>query len=606
MLWLALYFPRLSIELVEQAFLSEAPRPAKPAPPDEAQAEPRPMPPLAISNTTHILSSNSTASALGVQPGIKRATALALAPDLKLFTQDQHREQQALDTIALTVLQFTPNVSMQYEVSLEAALGLKAPSSQDQNTRPAGLLLELEASLLLFGGRERLLAKIQASLHEPANPIELIDQTESVNQTKPLNQTQSASQTTDSAPFTLRLALAPYPSSAWLLALANFSQGKGETKHRALITAEHDGELNARLASLPLSLLKSSRPHLNVLETIGARSIKDLVQLPRAGLARRFGKALLTELDQALGKTPELRQFYEAPLEFNQKLELLCDVENAQALLFAAQRLMQQLCQWLALRHAAVSQLELLAEHDDRAPTRFEIRLTEPSRDLSRLVSLLRERLNVSQLKAPAHTLILNCQEIVALTPPTQDLFPLPQTARESLARLVERLQVRLGREQVQQVLIAEDHRPEDAYALRPLEDVAVMTKKASTVKTANAALTYALGSQGHTALNSPGSAMRDKTHGLTSMPLLTALPGLPRPLWFFSKPISINERQNRPFYQTQLNLLAGPERIESGWWDNHLVQRDYFIAEDEHNNLYWLYRQRFPTPGWFIQGRFG
>ena len=36
---------------------------------------------------THILSSNKTATTLGVQPGIKRATALALAPDLKLFTQ---------------------------------------------------------------------------------------------------------------------------------------------------------------------------------------------------------------------------------------------------------------------------------------------------------------------------------------------------------------------------------------------------------------------------------------------------------------------------------------------------------------------------------------
>ena len=561
MLWLALYFPRLSIELVEQAFLIEEPCLAMsshhPAPIEQE------LPPLAISNTTHILSSNKTAAALGVQPGIKRATALALAPGLKLFTQDPDREQQALDTIALTVLQFTPNVSMQYEVSLEAALGLKAPSRQDQNTRPAGLLLELEASLLLFGGRERLLARIQASLNPHASVKAIPD-----NVTK---QAVDSTPLVGAAPFTFRLALAPYPSSAWLLALASSSHGKDQ----AVIAAEHDRELNARLAPLPLSLLKSSRPHLEVLETIGARSIKDLVQLPRAGLARRFGKALLTELDQALGKIPELRQFYEAPLEFNQKLELLCDVENAQALLFAAQRLIQQLCQWLALRHAAVSQLELLAEHDDRAPTRFEIRLTEPSRDVTRLVSLLRERLNVSQLKAPAHTLRLNCQEIVAMTPPTQDLFPLPQTARESLGRLVERLQVRLGREQVQQVLIAEDHRPEDAYELRPLEDVALISKK--TVAS-----------------------------GTSATALLTTLPGLPRPLWFFPKPIPITERQNRPFYQTKLNLLAGPERIESGWWDNHLVQRDYFIAEDEQNNLYWLYRQRFPKPGWFIQGRFG
>ena len=322
------------------------------------------------------------------------------------------------------------------------------------------------------------------------------------------------------------------------------------------------------------------------------------MQLPRAGLARRFGKALLTELDQALGKSPELRHFYEAPLEFNQKLELLWDVENAQALLFAAQRLMQQLCQWLTLRHAAVSQLELLAEHEDRPATRFEIRLTEPSRDVNRLVSLLRERLNVSQLKAPAHTLLLNCQEIVAMTPPTQDLFPLPQTARESLGRLVERLQVRLGREQVQQVLIAQDHRPEDAYELRPLEDFKSIGKKSPETKATKNALAATLGSG--------SGAMVSSRSASTGGPLLTHLPGLPRPLWFFPKPISITERQNRPFYQSQLNLLAGPERIESGWWDNHLVQRDYFIAEDEQNNLYWLYRQRFPTPGWFIQGRFG
>jgi protein ImuB len=116
-------------------------------------------------------------------------------------------------------------------------------------------------------------------------------------------------------------------------------------------------------------------------------------------------------------------------------------------------------------------------------------------------------------------------------------------------------------------VLIAQDHRPEDAYELRPLDDIKRLAN---------------------------------------SEPILACLPGLPRPIWFFAQALSIGERQNRPYYQSTLHLLAGPERIESGWWDNHLVQRDYFIAEDEQNNLYWLYRQRFPAPGWFIQGRFG
>ena len=29
-----------------------------------------------------------------------------------------------------------------------------------------------------------------------------------------------------------------------------------------------------------------------------------------------------------------------------------------------------------------------------------------------------------------------------------------------------------------------------------------------------------------------------------------------------------------------RLELLAGPERIESGWWDGADVQRDYYVAQ--------------------------
>ena len=35
------------------------------------------------------------------------------------------------------------------------------------------------------------------------------------------------------------------------------------------------------------------------------------------------------------------------------------------------------------------------------------------------------------------------------------------------------------------------------------------------------------------------------------------------------------------------------PERIEGGWWDATLVQRDYFIAEDDQAKWLWIYRTR-------------
>jgi protein ImuB len=59
------------------------------------------------------------------------------------------------------------------------------------------------------------------------------------------------------------------------------------------------------------------------------------------------------------------------------------------------------------------------------------------------------------------------------------------------------------------------------------------------------------------------------------------------------------------------LTLLAGPERIETGWWDGALAERDYFVAQTREGALVWLYRLRLPVEpedgaNWFLLGRFG
>jgi protein ImuB len=71
-------------------------------------------------------------------------------------------------------------------------------------------------------------------------------------------------------------------------------------------------------------------------------------------------------------------------------------------------------------------------------------------------------------------------------------------------------------------------------------------------------------------------------------------------------------ERQSRPCLDGRaLQLLSGPERIESGWWDTGLAERDYFIAQALDGALVWIYRTRLPraddaqAQGWFLQGRF-
>ena len=58
------------------------------------------------------------------------------------------------------------------------------------------------------------------------------------------------------------------------------------------------------------------------------------------------------------------------------------------------------------------------------------------------------------------------------------------------------------------------------------------------------------------------------------------------------------------------LRLLAGPERIETGWWDEAAAARDYFVAQAPSQALVWVYRLRPAPPpgepGWFLHGRFG
>ena len=76
------------------------------------------------------------------------------------------------------------------------------------------------------------------------------------------------------------------------------------------------------------------------------------------------------------------------------------------------------------------------------------------------------------------------------------------------------------------------------------------------------------------------------------------------------SEPQQLEVRAHRPVFDSlPLELVAGPERIETGWWDDAPATRDYYIAENTAGRLVWIYRERLPVPGkalWYLQGLFG
>lgn len=467
---------------------------------------------LAVCEAQQIEHVNAVARRAGIGRGMRRATALALCPSLYLVPRDPAKERAALEAVAMWALQFTPSVSL-------------LPPQQD---RPSGVLLEVQGSLRLFGG----LAAIERALRRGLAAQRHV----------------------------ARCATAPFAQAAWILARA-----------RDGLSIQHAADVRASLAPLPAWLLGPGKPHWDALQGIGVTSIGDLVSLPRAGIARRFSWTLVDELDRALGKKPDPRIWFTAPPTFDLKAELMARVDSAEALLFAARRLIVQLSGWLASRHAATCALTFTLVHEDRAPTRLPLQLADASNDEARFVSLLREVLGRLRLVAPVYELGLRCEAVVQAPAPSAQLFPAPQAQHEGLMRLLERLQARLGRERVVQLALREDHRPECAFVAN------------SAAQTADARVRHAAPS----AVQSP-----------------------PRPLWLLPQPVPIAERQHVPFCGSALTLIAGPERIEGGWWDGPWVARDYFVARDESHALLWIFRARAPDPrllqGWYLHGRFG
>ncbi|HEU5293731.1 MAG TPA: DNA polymerase Y family protein, partial [Burkholderiaceae bacterium] len=334
--------------------------------------------------------------------------------------------------------------------------------------------------------------------------------------------------------------------------------------------------------------LGPGREHWEALQGMGLKKLLDLRHLPRSGLARRFGPGLLADLDRARGDTPDPREPIELPPNFEQRIELFMRADNADQLMAGAKVLIERLLAWARARHARVAAFTLRmhheARHGDVACSELAIGLAQPSADAAHLQSLLAERLARTPLAAPALELSLHCDALADSAAPNAELFATRSSEREGLTRLVERLQARLGAEGVQRLTLLADHRPERAMVWQPAApgSVQTMAKPSSSPPALQAA----------------------------ALPTAQASPA--RPLWLVEKPQPLPEHLSRPWLDSApLQLLAGPERIESGWWDGALAARDYFIARASDGALVWIFRTRMlwgqqEGSGWFLHGRFG
>ncbi|MDZ7937396.1 MAG: DNA polymerase Y family protein [Rhodoferax sp.] len=283
------------------------------------------------------------------------------------------------------------------------------------------LVLEVSASLRLWGGAERLLRQLLGS--------------------------------------NWHLALIQYAQAAtFLVAIALLRLKRLGLPHPALCPQQ-----------LPLSVLSAAQPHVGTLARVGCTTWGDLRALPRAGVARRFGLPLLEALDAAHGERPETCTWLTLPEDFDLRLELPALATTAPELMWTAQRLLSALQAWLRARQRGVLAVELEWALDLKRldgvqlpPTQqLTLRTAQPTQATDHLRRLVGEHLARATLAAPANALRLRTLETAPWAGASTSLLPQDLRKGERLHELVERLSVRLGAEQVRWPQTLADHRPE-------------------------------------------------------------------------------------------------------------------------------------------------
>jgi protein ImuB len=360
------------------------------------------------------------------------------------------------------------------------------------------------------------------------------------------------------------LGVAPSARGAWLLAKASLTQ-------TGIRSCTELAELPARLHSLPLSLFDWPEDIQSVLTTLAIKTLGQFRALPRVGARQRFGAEALLQIDQAYAVASDVRPYHQAPDRYRTHIDFLQEVTQVEALLFSIKRMLLELEGFLRARGAGVQEFVLTLEHASRDKLRscICIGLLSPERDATRLLALARERLERHPPRSPVLSVSLEANAPLPYTPINHSLLPDTRNQILGWGQLRERLQARLGQAQLFVLQPGNDHRPECATVLaNPREPRA---KLRSDSKSAATGLPHAQ----------------------------------PRPLWLLPQPAPLVVVEAQPHYHGALTLRAGPERLETGWWDGQRVNRDYYVACNKAGETVWIYHEHQQPKNWFLHGVF-
>ena len=409
------------------------------------------------------------------------------------------------------------------------------------------LLLEVAGSLRLFGGLGRIRREVDRALSHAG----------------------------------IRLCLASAATPLASLWLARSGRTRAQDDDGAT-----DG-LAGRLASIPLASVGWPPTVIDKMRGMGIACVGDCLRLPRQGFARRFGIRYLNDVDRALGRLPDPRDHFRTPERFSADYEFEAEQDDSERILYACRELLVKLEDFLRTRQVQIQSIQFSFFHLRADATHITLGCVRAGQAVDHWFDLLRIRFEQLALPEPAIAVCLRGGRGESATLTTPGLLDTDSNRQAPLPidYLVERLSARIGESAVQGVMAVAEHRPQYAWrATAPVEPPP------------------------HCAAAMPASWNEAEVPKLLDDIRLSNSLLLRRPLWILDTPEPLSVQRGKPLFDGSPLELEGPERLESGWWDESGIAHDYFVARGKGGVCLWVYRDRRgrDSTAWFLHGRFG
>jgi protein ImuB len=336
--------------------------------------------------------------------------------------------------------------------------------------------------------------------------------------------------------------------------------------------AEPDADADA-LVGLPPVSLGISEEAARRLAALGVATIAGLLRLPRAALTARVGPEVLLQLDRALGLVSDPIPAHRASALPSEKLAFAGAVDRPEPIALAIGELARGLAAQLEALRLGARALACVIERPEAPPERHVIPLSQPRRSAPWFVSVLVarfERIDLGLGITSIELAVESAEELPHGEPEWFEGAGAKPGVSEELRALLDRFAARLGEGSFGWVSTRDDARPERAWALAPNPN--------KTTEGSGA-----------------GAAPR-------------------RPLRLLARPAPIEIEWDADGAPARLRArgeswervagAAGPEHVETGWWDGGEVARAYFETRRENGEEWWVFRDLATGRG-YVHGFF-